>query len=122
MNDIANRNDIKLFVDSFYGKVRNDVLLSPIFSQNIPEETWPLHLEKIYNFWSAILFAEKGFEGNPMEKHMGLPINEKHFNQWLFLFNQTINEHFAGPKADEAKKRAHSIAQIMLFKIAASRS
>ena len=68
-------------------------------------------------FWNAILFAEKGFDGNPMQKHMTLPIDEKHFNQWLSLFHQTIDELFAGPKAEEAKQRAKSIAQIMNFKI-----
>lgn len=117
MKDIANKADIKLFVDSFYGKVRIDALLFPVFAANIPDAAWPAHLERMYNFWNAILFAEKGFEGNPMQKHFRLPINKNHFQQWLILFHQTIDEHFAGAKADEAKKRAHSIAQIMQYKI-----
>jgi hemoglobin len=48
---------------------------------------------------------------------LSLPIEEKHFSQWLALFRETIDEHFAGPKAEEAKTRASSIAQIMNFKI-----
>ena len=117
MSDIKNSDDTKLLVDSFYTKVRNDALLSPVFASRIADEAWPAHLQRMYAFWNAILFAERGFEGNPMQKHMTLPIEEKHFNQWLSLFRQTIDELFAGPKAEEAKQRAASIAQIMNFKI-----
>ena len=122
MKDIASIKDIQLFVDSFYDKVRDDAQLSPVFNSKIPAEAWPAHLQRMYAFWNAILFAEKGFEGNPMHKHLALPIDETHFSQWLHLFHQTIDEHFAGEKADEAKKRAASIAQIMNFKISAFRS
>ena len=118
MKDIQDRNDIKTLVNSFYEKVRKNALLSPVFNSKIAEDAWPAHLERMYDFWNAILFAEKGFEGNPMQKHLQLPIDEKHFSTWLALFNQTINELFSGPKAEEAKKRAASIAQIMNFKIA----
>ena len=115
--DIQNKVDIKNFVDRFYTKVKEDDLLSPVFASKIAAEAWPAHLERIYDFWNAILFAETGFNGNPMQKHMTLPIEEKHFDQWLELFRTTINELYQGPKAEEAKWRARSIAQIMNFKI-----
>lgn len=118
MNDIQNIDDIKLLVDNFYYKVRQDALLSPVFASRIPDEAWPAHLQRMYAFWNAILFVERGFEGNPMQKHMTLPIDEQHFNQWLSLFRQTVDELFNGPKAEEVKARANSIAQIMNFKIA----
>jgi hemoglobin len=122
MKDIQSITDIQTLVNSFYGKVREDALLSPVFASKIPDEAWPAHLERMYAFWNAILFAEKGFDGNPMQKHMSLPIEEKHFTQWLSLFNATIDENFSGPKADEARQRARSIAQIMNFKIATLRA
>ena len=115
--DIENRNDIKGFVDGFYSKVREDGLLSPVFDSKIAPSAWPAHLERMYDFWNAILFAEKGFDGNPMQKHMSLPIDEKHFNRWLHLFRTTIDDLYEGPKAEEAKARAGAIAQIMNFKI-----
>jgi hemoglobin len=92
-------------------------MLSPVFAANITDSAWPTHLQRMVAFWSAVLFADKGFEGNPMQKHFSLPVNEHHFTQWLLLFRQTIDDLFAGPKAEEAKKRAASIAQIMLYKI-----
>lgn len=122
MKDIENIDDIKILVDRFYDRVRSNDLLAPVFAAKIPDAAWAAHLQRMYAFWNAILFAEKGFEGNPMEKHLRLPVDEKHFSQWLALFDQTVDENFRGPKADEAKKRAASIAQLMNFKITTLRS
>ncbi|HUC80825.1 MAG TPA: group III truncated hemoglobin [Flavisolibacter sp.] len=121
-HDIQNIDDIKVFVDGFYGKVRENAQLAPVFASRIKDEDWPAHLQRMYAFWNAILFAETGFNGNPMQKHMSLPIDKSHFDQWLVLFRSTIDENFAGPKAEEAKKRAASIADIMNFKIASLRT
>lgn len=115
--DIQNKADIKKFVDHFYGKVRQDALLSPVFAARIFDVEWPAHLERMYAFWNAILFGETGFHGNPMQKHLQLPIGEVHFERWLNLFYKSIDELFTGDKADEAKARAGSIAKIMNFKI-----
>ena len=117
VQDIRDKSDIEVFVNRFYSKVNDDGLLAPVFASKIPAEAWPAHLQRMYAFWNAILFSETGFNGNPMQKHMSLPIEEKHFSKWLYLFNQTIDELFVGPKATEAKTRAASIAQIMNFKI-----
>lgn len=116
-NDIAGLNEIQTLVDEFYYAVREDKLLAPVFASRIADEAWPAHLQRMYAFWNAILFSAKGFEGNPMVKHLTLPIGEEHFDRWLSLFNATIDRHFSGPKADEARKRAASIAQIINFKI-----
>ena len=121
-HDIQNIDDIKVFVDGFYAKVRENAQLAPVFASRIKDEDWPAHLQRMYAFWNAILFAETGFNGNPMQKHMSLPIDKSHFDQWLVLFRSTIDENFAGPKAEEAKKRAASIADIMNFKIASLRT
>lgn len=119
--DIRNIEDIKDFVDRFYDKVRENGQLAPVFASRIKDDEWPTHLERMYAFWNAILFSETGFQGNPMQKHMTLPIGTAHFDQWLALFRQTIDETYEGPKAEEAKKRAASIADIMNFKIASLR-
>jgi hemoglobin len=115
--DIKDKKDIVVFVNHFYAKVRENELLSAVFASKITDSAWPAHLERMYDFWNAILFAETGFQGNPMQKHMSLPIDEKHFTQWLTLFKETIDELYSGQKAEEAKRRASAIAQIMRFKI-----
>jgi len=115
--DIQNIDDIKKLIDQFYGEVRKDEMLAPVFASRISADEWPAHLERMYAFWNAILFGQTGFQGNPMQNHLRLPIGEQHFEQWLCLFRQTIDELFTGEKAEEAKSRASSIAQIMNYKI-----
>jgi hemoglobin len=39
-----------------------------------------------------------------------MPLKKAHFDQWLFLFNETINQLFIGEKAEMAKQRAAVIA------------
>ena len=46
----------------------------------------------------------------PSPKHAVLPVEKAHFDRWLELFLATVDENFSGPKAEEAKGRALSIA------------
>lgn len=112
-NDINTRTDIEKLVNDFYGKVQNDQLLGPVFSH----VDWPHHLPIMYNFWSSILLGDQSYRGNPLQKHLPLPIEGKHFDQWLKLFTETVNENFAGDKAEEVKIRAESIAGIFKLKL-----
>jgi hemoglobin len=71
----------------------------------------------MYNFWENALFYSGTYKGNPLELHKHLhrvmPLEPRHFDQWIRIFNETIDELFDGSKADLAKERAYSIAQIM---------
>lgn len=106
--DIENRSDIELLVNKFYGKVQADPLLAPQFSHL----DWDKHLPIMYSFWSSMMLGEQSYRGNPFQKHISLPIQADHFQQWLKLFTETVDEHFAGEKADEIKMRALSIAGV----------
>jgi len=88
-SDIATREDVKVLVDRFYDKVKEDELLGPVFSH----VDWPHHLPIMYNFWSSMLLGDQSYRGNPFQKHISLPIDNKHFNQWLKLFRETVHEH-----------------------------
>lgn len=111
--DITTRNDIELLVNKFYDKVKTDQLLGPVFS-NVD---WRHHLPVMYSFWDSVLLEEGTYKGNPLQKHLGLPVNAVHFNQWLALFFETVDENFTGRRADEAKSRAESIAGIFQAKM-----
>jgi hemoglobin len=106
--DIDSQARIRLMVDSFYSHVRQDGLLGPIFEQAI--EDWSAHLPKMYLFWEKLLFGTGAYEGNPFQKHVELPVEKEHFNRWVDLFVQTVDEHFLGPKAEEVKALARRIA------------
>lgn len=116
--EITTLDDIKLLVNSFYTKVQEDEMLSGIFNNAI-QNRWPHHLEKMYRFWQTVLLNEYAYKGTPFAPHAKLPIKIEHFARWVSLFNQTVNEHFVGPKAEEAKWRAQKMADMFenrLFK------
>lgn len=113
MNDISNREEIRQFVDIFYGKVLKDELLSPFF-KNLNFEK---HLPKMVDFWSFVLLDETGYTTNVTEKHLNMPLEKQHFDQWILLFNGTIDELFTGEKAELAKQRANLIGWTILSKI-----
>lgn len=114
--DITTIEDIKLLVDSFYGKIRVDLLLGGIFN-GVIKDRWPEHLEKMYRFWQTVLLGEHTYYGSPFPPHAQLPVEQRHFDAWLKLWYETIDEHFAGAKADEAKWRGDKMAVMFLSKI-----
>lgn len=115
-NEILSITDVKQLVDTFYDKVREDELLSPIFN-NVIKEHWPEHLEKLYRFWQTILLEEHTYFGSPFVPHVKLPVGKEHFDRWLQLFFSNIDDQFKGEKAAEAKWRAKKMAEMFQMKI-----
>lgn len=120
MKDMETREDIILFVNSFYQKVEKDPTIGYIFT-DIAKVDWSHHLPRMYDFWESVLFGKAVFKGNPMEVHFSLNAKEKlearHFERWKELFTETIRELFEGEQAEEAIKKAGAIANLMHFKI-----
>ncbi|MDH5380163.1 MAG: group III truncated hemoglobin [Cyclobacteriaceae bacterium] len=114
--DVLSLEDIKLMVNTFYGKVREDDLLQEIFNSRI-QDRWPIHLEKMYRFWQTILLEEHTYYGSPFAPHEHLPVSAVHFERWKKLFYETVDENFTGEKATEAKWRADKMAEMFLYKI-----
>lgn len=115
MRDIESLDDIKLLVDSFYGRVQQDARIGPIFHDVVKH--WQTHLDKIYRFWQTILLHEHTYSGSPFLPHAKLPVDKAHFDRWIQLFSETMDELFEGEKAKEAKWRAEKMAEMFLFKI-----
>jgi hemoglobin len=46
-----------------------------------------------------------------------MPLKDVHFERWLNLFNETIDEHFSGEIASQAKQRAQLIGLTIKSKI-----
>lgn len=115
-SDITSMEDIKLLVDSFYDKVNRDSLLSNVFN-DVAKIDWPSHLPKMYAFWSTQLLGSASYFGKPFPPHMKLSINEMHFEHWISLFIQTVDEHFKGTVAEVAKQKAKNIAAVFQYKL-----
>lgn len=114
--DISTIEDIKLLVNSFYDKVREDDLLAHIFNTRIANR-WPQHLEKMYNFWQTVLLGEHTYHGSPFLPHIKMPVNVEHFNRWLKLFFETVDTLFEGEKALKAKWQGERMATMFHYKI-----
>ena len=121
MHEILTLNEITLLVDTFYGKVQEDALLAPVFNERIGDR-WPEHLEKMYTFWQTVLLEERTYFGAPFPPHARLPIDAEHFQRWMELFTETVDELFTGEKATEAKWRAARMAEMFQYKLDAMRN
>lgn len=116
MKIIENREDIALLVNRFYGKIRKDNMLGPIFNSHIPEEAWPEHLKKLTDFWETNLFGVPKFKGSPSQKHIQVDhnldygITPAHFGRWINLWFETIDELFEGDLAFRAKNVARKMS------------
>ena len=117
--ELAGIEDIRIFVDAFYNKVKEDDLIGPIFNGVIKD--WQPHLEKMYKFWNAALFGVAGFKGNPFARHAPLPISGPHFERWMDLFKETIDEQFEGQMANQVKDKAAIMATMFLKRLEAMR-
>lgn len=120
MKDISSREDVELLVREFYSKVRKNELLRHVFD-DVVKIDWEHHIPILIDFWESILLDVNKYDRNAMAVHY--EVNQKikleplHFNIWLSLFDETVNEYFVGEKASLAKTRAHSIAGIMQIKM-----
>lgn len=116
LKNIETLNDIKLLVNSFYKKVREDDLLKDIFNDVI-EDRWPQHMEKMYRFWQTVLLEEHTYYGSPFLPHAHLPVEKEHFDRWIKLFYETVDTYFKGEKADRVKWQGMRMAEMFQSKI-----
>jgi hemoglobin len=107
---------IDRLVRGFYAKIRSDSLLGPIFEARIHD--WESHLQRMCAFWSSVALMSGRYHGNPMGKHLPLPIDAGHFDRWLFLFEETARE-LCPPNAEaHFLERARRIAESLELGIA----
>lgn len=118
--DISNRDDIERIVNVFYEKVKTDEEIGFFFSKVIPID-WDKHLPKMCAFWENILFFTGEYEGNPIATHRNLnqqhATSHIHFQRWMELFDETIDEYFKGVNAEKMKAHSKSIATVMMQKL-----
>ena len=116
MNDPAPEDEISeemiaTLVHGFYGKVRADAVLGPIFN-GVIGENWDVHLARMCDFWSSVMRMTGRYKGQPMAAHMRLNIvKPEHFVRWLDLFAQTARQTCPPAIAERFCAKAAIIAQ-----------
>lgn len=110
---------IERLVHGFYGRVRADPLLGPVFETRIPD--WEPHLARMCAFWSSVTLMTGRYHGRPMPAHAPLPIDAGHFDRWLGLFETTARDVCPPAAADLFVEKARMIAQSLEMGIATHR-
>lgn len=107
---------IDRLVRSFYGKVRRDRVLGPIFEARVAD--WERHFAVLGAFWSSVMLGTGAYSGAPVQKHLGLPVDARHFDLWLRLFAETAIETCPPDAARLFLERAIRIAESLELAIA----
>lgn len=114
--DLDCRENIERFVDLFYQRMLADEQLAPIFV-DVAEIDLAVHLPHIKDYWGKLLLGEKGYQRHTMNIHRQLhgkrPLQKEDFQRWLAFFVATVDQDFAGERAERAKQVATSIAANM---------
>jgi len=96
---------ISNLVENFYGTVRSDALLGPIFESHVAD--WTSHLARMKDFWASITLESGRFRGNPMLKHIAIGgLGGLHFDHWLVLWNRTLDEVIPNEEAAQVFREA----------------
>lgn len=107
---------IARLVDAFYDRVRVDPLIGPVFQARISD--WGPHLEQMRLFWSSVALMSGVYHGRPMPKHLPLPVDARHFDRWLELFEATAAEVCPPAAAAHFIERARRIAESLELGVA----
>jgi hemoglobin len=107
---------IEQLVHGFYARVRQDELIGPIFNERV--EDWDKHLAQMCRFWSSVALMTGAYHGQPMQKHLPLPADGRHFDRWLELFEKTARDLCPPQAAEHFLERAHRVAQSLELGIA----
>lgn len=110
---------IERLVRSFYARVRDDAMLGPVFAAKIQD--WEPHLQKMFAFWSSVALMSGRYHGQPMVRHLPLPIDARHFDRWLALFAKTARDVCPHAAAERFILLSRRIAESLELGIATSR-
>ena len=120
MKDIESRTDIDSLMHAFYARAMSDDVIGYIFT-DVAKLDLSHHLPIIGDFWETLLFQTGNYSRhgrNPLMVHGELsarePLLPKHFERWLELFRESVDEQFSGERAEFLKARAEMIADRML--------
>jgi hemoglobin len=114
LRDIESRADCDRLVRAFYERALVDPLIGFIFT-DIAKLDLEAHLPKIASFWETVLLGAQSYRGGAFavhaELHAKVELRAAHFERWLQLWSSTVDELFAGERAELAKGHALRVAR-----------
>ena len=122
LHDIQTREDCERLVRAFYGKALEDPIIGWLFT-DIAKLDLEAHVPKITSFWETILLGAQSYGGGAFRPHAALHMKARlragHFERWLALWRTTVDEMFAGDRAELAKAHAERVARAFLLRLQA---
>ncbi len=121
MRDIQTPADVERLVREFYERALADPVIGWIFV-DVAKLNLEAHLPRIAAFWETILLGAGSYRGGAFRPHALLhakvPLRAGHFDRWLWLWRTTVDEMFAGERADMAKAHAQRVAKAFSARLA----
>jgi hemoglobin len=112
--DIHDRADCERLVRAFYGRALTDPVIGFIFV-DVARLDLEAHVPRIASFWETILLGAQTYGGGAFRPHAVLNTKVRlragHFERWLWLWRTTVDELFAGERAELAKSHAERVAR-----------
>jgi hemoglobin len=118
--DIETRADCEEIVRTFYGRAMADPIIGFIFT-DVAKLDLEAHVPRITSFWETILLGARSYGGGAFRPHAQLHtrigLRDGHFARWLQLWNATVDERFAGERAELAKAHARRVADAFMRRL-----
>ena len=118
--DIESRDDCERLVRAFYGKAMKDPMIGFIFT-DVAQLDLEAHVPRITSFWETVLLGGRSYSGGAFGPHAHLharvALREGHFERWLQLWFGTVDELYAGERANLAKIHALRVARAFLGRL-----
>lgn len=103
----------------FYTRALSDPVIGYLFT-DVAQLDLEHHLPVIGDFWESTIFGTGGYarhRRNPLLIHGQLdslePLQPAHFQRWLALFRESVDQTFRGERATFLKMRSEAIAARM---------
>jgi hemoglobin len=114
VGDITDRADCERLVRAFYGRALTDTMIGYLFT-DVAQLDLEAHVPQITSFWETILLGAQSYRGGAFRPHAALhmksTLRSGHFERWLVLWAETVDELFEGPRAELAKSHALRVAR-----------
>jgi hemoglobin len=112
--DIETREDCERLVRDFYTRAFVDPIIGFLFT-DVAHLDLEAHVPRITSFWETILLGAQSYNGGAFAPHAALhakvALRPGHFDRWVWLWSQTVDDHFSGTRADLAKHHARRVAR-----------
>ena len=112
--DIETRADCERLVRAFYSRALVDPLIGWIFV-DVAKLDLDAHVPVVASFWETILLGARSYGGGAFAPHAAIhtraSLRGAHFDRWLALWRASVDELFAGRRAELAKSHAQRVAR-----------